>query len=367
MNTNIFRLSLQTQVSIYCCKCDYWCFFFLHHMFLAPALVLAGADLYSDSEIRSLTRQDLNELFPGPRNLKLRRRIFAIIHKQKPVNVILRELKEFIPHDSFKAAVTNNGVLVEYLPMLKDMKSHLNNVQEFLDAHIELLENTIKNQVDPEPTKGSLAIAHRPVEPHSSQTGGHQQEAQGTVTSFWSGWPVFSSSQRGDNPQAPQNIVMYDVIVGDKTFGADQQVMDYVKNHTQSGTQFIESNQDSRVTVVFCPISSRVGPDVDAAMKNVKVEKDVILVLMHHAFEAKNTTNRRTWNDYPNIKFHVNIFYHETMQGLLKCSQNDEAVTKIREKLMEYRTQRSNDTNADVLSMGDESGSTAFGGNGCQV
>ncbi|XP_026173774.1 uncharacterized protein LOC113136882 isoform X2 [Mastacembelus armatus] len=311
----------------------------------AAARTLKEADLYSDSEIRSLTRQDLNELFPEPRNLKLRRRIFAIIHKQ-PVNVILRELKDFIPHDSFKAAVTNNGVLAEYLPMLKDMKSHLNNVQEFLDAHIELLENTIKNQVDPEPTKGSLAAARRPVEPHSSQTGGHQQVAQGTVTSGWGGWSMFSSLQRGGNPQAPQSTqpfflslgtVMYDVVVEGKTFGADQQVMNYVKNHTQSGTQFIENDQDSRVTVVFCPISSRVGPDVDAAMKNVKDEKDIILVLMHHMYEAKSTTFGRTWNDYPNIKFHVNIFYHETANGLLKCSQNDEAVTKIRKKLMEYR------------------------------
>lgn len=38
-------------------------------------------------------------------------------------------------------ALSNNGVLVDYLHLLKDMKAQLNNVQSFLEAHISLLED----------------------------------------------------------------------------------------------------------------------------------------------------------------------------------------------------------------------------------
>lgn len=38
-------------------------------------------------------------------------------------------------------ALTNNGVLVHYLHLMKDMKAQLNNVQSFLEAHIRLLED----------------------------------------------------------------------------------------------------------------------------------------------------------------------------------------------------------------------------------
>lgn len=44
--------------------------------------VLAEADLVTDSDIQSLTREDLNELLPGANKLKVRRKIFEIIQKQ---------------------------------------------------------------------------------------------------------------------------------------------------------------------------------------------------------------------------------------------------------------------------------------------
>lgn len=44
--------------------------------------LLAGADFRTDSDIQSLTREELHELFPEPQKLKLRRNLFEIIHKQ---------------------------------------------------------------------------------------------------------------------------------------------------------------------------------------------------------------------------------------------------------------------------------------------
>lgn len=48
------------------------------------------------------------------------------------------------------AALTNNGVLVDYLHVLKNMKAQLNNVQMFLDAHIRLLEEMSNGQPQPQ-------------------------------------------------------------------------------------------------------------------------------------------------------------------------------------------------------------------------
>lgn len=42
----------------------------------------ADAEFYTDSDIKTLTREDLNELLPGTRNLRLRKDIFETIHKQ---------------------------------------------------------------------------------------------------------------------------------------------------------------------------------------------------------------------------------------------------------------------------------------------
>ncbi|RVE56121.1 hypothetical protein OJAV_G00232950 [Oryzias javanicus] len=53
------------------------------------ASVLKKVDIQTDSEIRSLTPEDLNELFPGQEDLKLRETIFEIIHKQKPTDQLL--------------------------------------------------------------------------------------------------------------------------------------------------------------------------------------------------------------------------------------------------------------------------------------
>ncbi|XP_039638792.1 uncharacterized protein LOC120547308 isoform X1 [Perca fluviatilis] len=295
----------------------------------AAAQVLEKAGLRTDADIQSLTREELHELFPKHENFKLRRAIFDIIQKQKPIDVILRELKDFIPHESFRTALSNNGVLVDYLHILKDIKTQINNVQSFLDAHIDMLEEFSKNPPDQEP------VSCNPVKLPSGQPDGRSQGAQGTGTSDTSGRMMLHTGQTGGHPQGPQTTLEYKMIVGSKTFGAHQQLMEKVRDQVQDQVQLIESSQDYKLTFVFCPISSRVASDVEAAMTDVRDDTPVILVLMHHTREVKYTTSMRTWPAYANVVLHVNVFYHETMRGLLKDQQNDAAVTQIQNKLLE--------------------------------
>ncbi|XP_035851455.1 uncharacterized protein LOC116066319 isoform X3 [Sander lucioperca] len=310
----------------------------------AAAETLEKTDLRTDSDIQSLTREELHELFPGHKHFKLRRTIFDIIQKQKPVDVILRELKGFIPQESFRTALTNNGVLVDYLRILKDIKTQINNVQSFLDAHIAVLEEFSKNPPDQE------SASCNPVKQSYGQPDGPSQGARGT--SDTSGQVMLHTGQTGGHPQGPQTTLEYKMIVGGKTFDAHQQLMEKV----QDQVRLIESSQDYKVTFVFCPISSRVASDVEAAMTDVRDDKPVILVLMHHTREVKYTTSMRTWPHYANVVLHVNVFYHETVRGLLRDQQNDAAVTQIQNKLLECFVPKSEDSSGNAQGGDAESG-----------
>ncbi|XP_042246619.1 uncharacterized protein si:ch211-245h14.1 isoform X2 [Thunnus maccoyii] len=315
----------------------------------APVLERAG--YHTDSEIQSLTREDLHELFPGCQKLKLRKTVFEIIHKQKRTDVLLKELKDFIPHDSLRAALNSNGVLVDYLPILKEMKTQLENVQNFLEAHIGLLEEFTKNQ-NQKPDNGSLrdistSGSSGPMVLYGCQTTGPPPGAQGTDT----------SQGAQDFPSVAK--VMYQKIVSGKNFDADAQLLAKVKAQVPYGVQLIESDQDSEIIIVFCTISSRVGTDVEAAMSKVKDNKPVILVLMHHSHEAKNTSPR-ILTEYPQLVLKVSVFFHDTVHGLLKCHQNDNAASMIQNKLLEYSIQGRKDTRGNALGGGGrDSGATA--------
>lgn len=63
---------------------------------------------------------------------------------------------------------------------------------------------------------------------------------------------------------------MYRSVVSGKTFNADLQLMTKVEQQCQDGVQLVKTTCDHKVTVLFCPISSRVGADVDAAMSDIE-------------------------------------------------------------------------------------------------
>ncbi|XP_047429015.1 uncharacterized protein si:ch211-245h14.1 [Mugil cephalus] len=446
---------------------------------------LEEADIRTDLDIQSLTRDDLRDLFPSPSHFKMRRNILEIIHKERPINTVLKELKDFIPEESFRAALTNNGVLVDYLNILKSVKSQMDNVQSFLDAHIDLLDisktgqepdkgfgtststststpaprgpmeshsdqkhghaqetygaasgssqshttssvgtskdkseghpqgaygkfsreslhqyrevryqtavsgNTfdahlqlmenvkaqvkdealltecsqdgdvvilfcpissrigtdvaaaMTNQSDTGPGSSS-SVTCGPLEPHSGQTEGHPQgahvAASGSNSSAICG-PEESHDTRIDgNAQVPR--VMYQMVVTGETFNAHTQLMDNVNTQVKDQIQLTECSQDSRVIIVFCPNSSRIGTDISSAMTDVPGDEPVILVVMHYTQVVKSVQFRRRCPDYPNVVLLVNILYHDKVGGLLKCQENNNAVCEIQNKLLEYSVPR---------------------------
>ena len=65
-------------------------------------------------------------------------------------------------------------------------------------------------------------------------------------------------------------IVKYKVAVSGKTYGAERQLMNKVRCQMQDGVKLVECSEGHQITVLFCPVVSRVGSDVEAAMSDVK-------------------------------------------------------------------------------------------------
>lgn len=182
--------------------------------------------------------------------------------------------------------------------------------------------------------------------------------------------------------------VMYQPVVSGQTFNADKQLMEQIEAKVKDLVQLTPDSQDSKVVILFCPISSRVGTDVYAAMTHVPGMifllsmvsifsclsvsmnlkdsfstdgKDVILVLMNFTREVKAATSIRA-SEYRNVVLHVNVFYHDTMHGLLKCQENTDAVCEIQKKLLEYsvtKTKYIRDNDCDMITESRRTGSVS--------
>lgn len=64
------------------------------------------------------------------------------------------------------------------------------------------------------------------------------------------------------------------MVISGKTFNAHQQILEKLKALREDPDLNLieqkESDQDCQAIIVFCPIVSRMGTDIDAAMTQVK-------------------------------------------------------------------------------------------------
>lgn len=105
---------------------------------------------------------------------------------QKTVDDLIRNLEGFIPHERLRgvysffdisvvfhfspiplefkyvcdppAALNNGGILTDYQSILMEMRTQMNTVLHFLDAHIELLQEFAKDQPVLNSDKGYDAV-----------------------------------------------------------------------------------------------------------------------------------------------------------------------------------------------------------------
>ncbi|XP_023152185.1 uncharacterized protein LOC111586651 [Amphiprion ocellaris] len=159
------------------------------------------------------------------------------------------------------------------------------------------------------------------------------------------------SAQSSKTSSSHAGTVKIHKIVTGKTFGADEALLKHL-NCKELQVKMTD-RQGCDIIILFCPITSRVGSDVELAMTKVSGEERVILILMHHTRDVDYSTAAKRWSEtFSNVVFDVSVLYHETVPGLLKCLKNMEAISGIRKELMQYSSsmvQYSSRTNQSFL------------------
>ncbi|XP_064781296.1 uncharacterized protein LOC135505947 isoform X2 [Oncorhynchus masou masou] len=342
------------------------------------AQALAIAEITDDIDIQELTRADLNELLPGFHHLKLRKKISELINKSKqntakPIALVLNKLREFLPVDVMENALVPGGVLHGYLPILRDLEKQLAEALYFIQAHVGLLESYIREEsmeaqssaaspsvdsatagnqpsnvevqktsvnrtsgssalcaADSQPKQYRTEVSGAPNRPtfketqdETSMSHSHTSGAADKMSSSW--WDI-------EPPNKKQAVKVHSQVCG-KTLNTHLALMKQVDDLAVGLKREETKPEDCQVIIVFCPITSRVGTDIDAAMSNVQSNKDVILVVMHHTFDHCFVTSQRYASHYINVVEEVNVLFHDSL-GLLRCETNDKAVTLIHKALL---------------------------------
>uniref|UniRef100_A0A669EYH7 Si:dkey-58f10.7 n=2 Tax=Oreochromis TaxID=8139 RepID=A0A669EYH7_ORENI len=106
-------------------------------------------------------------------------------------------------------------------------------------------------------------------------------------------------------------------------------ILDYFETCTMDSK--VNSPEECDYLLVFCPIVSRVGTDIEEALNNLPFDlvasvltgsKPVILVVMHHTFNPHSVVSesKRQVNN-PNVHLTVDCLFYE--DKLLNCKLND--------------------------------------------
>ncbi|XP_062406491.1 uncharacterized protein LOC134097590 isoform X11 [Sardina pilchardus] len=109
-----------------------------------------------------------------------------------------------------------------------------------------------------------------------------------------------------------------------------------LRNHRKFKEKVVD---ECDVILAFCPIVSRVGTDIEAALKIFKglstAPKPIIVVVLHHTYEKDEVVPDS--NKYASEKICiVNCLFHET-EGLLKCKRNSDSIILTSKKLKEFK------------------------------
>ncbi|CAB1340215.1 unnamed protein product, partial [Coregonus sp. 'balchen'] len=125
----------------------------------------------------------------------------------------------------------------------------------------------------------------------------------------------------------PRIKKFFSVLTGN-TLGSHEELIDRLTS--KRGLTKVTSLEERDVTLAFCPIVSRAGTDIKAALQQIPAGKPVILVVLHHTFDPEcvvpDSSRLVTRGD---VILTVDCLFHES-KGLLVCPRNKKAIKKIR-------------------------------------
>ncbi|KAK7164267.1 hypothetical protein R3I94_002857 [Phoxinus phoxinus] len=120
-------------------------------------------------------------------------------------------------------------------------------------------------------------------------------------------------------------VKVFSILAG-KTNDCEKKCIEILKNRIQNLREGSSADK-SDIILIFCPIVSRTGTDIEAALTKLNCSTDsklVVLVVLHHTFDPEKTVpdSSRCVNRTDMLTVDC-LFYEDT--GLLECQKNSEA------------------------------------------
>ncbi|KTF89896.1 hypothetical protein cypCar_00034601 [Cyprinus carpio] len=114
-----------------------------------------------------------------------------------------------------------------------------------------------------------------------------------------------------------------------KTYGYDKNFTDMLQRRIGNLTE-VSRVDESDIILVFCPVVSRAGTDIDTALERFSGKTDsklAVLVVLHHTFDPEKTIPDSSRSVKRTDILTVDCLFYED-RGLLKCQKNSNAVDK---------------------------------------
>ncbi|XP_026066534.1 uncharacterized protein LOC113048847 isoform X2 [Carassius auratus] len=132
----------------------------------------------------------------------------------------------------------------------------------------------------------------------------------------------------GNNKPSTEKVKVFSIFAG-KIKSCQKEFFDILRNRTEN-LEEAHKVDESDIVLVFCPIVSRAGTDIDAALNNLTYPTDsklTVLVVLHHTFDPEKTIPDSSRSIKRTDILTVDcLFYEDT--GLLKCQKNSDAYDK---------------------------------------
>ncbi|XP_053341356.1 uncharacterized protein LOC128512211 isoform X3 [Clarias gariepinus] len=124
------------------------------------------------------------------------------------------------------------------------------------------------------------------------------------------------------------------VLLSGNTLNVHKAIIDHLTRQT-SDLQNVSTVDDCDFILVFCPVVSRAGTDIEAAVQKLHSSsgtKPAVLVVLHHTFDPECVVPNSSRAVHRENTVTVDCLFHED-KGLLQCHKNYESLTRITEMI----------------------------------
>ncbi|XP_051751071.1 uncharacterized protein si:dkey-27p18.3 isoform X3 [Ctenopharyngodon idella] len=161
--------------------------------------------------------------------------------------------------------------------------------------------------------------------PHKSNKLQNKGESQQTVR----------KRQREENISSKKGVKVCSILAG-KTNNCDKEFITTLGKKIEILGE-VATVEESNIILIFCPIVSRTGTDIEAALNKFSYSTDTklaVLVVLHHTFDPEKTVPDSSRCVTRTDILTVDCLFFED-KGLLKCQKNSDAIDKVVYWLME--------------------------------